>query len=99
MSKLSLSEINAQIAELQKQAEQIKKKERDSMIAELKEKIAVYGITAKDLGLDTQKKGKNAITPKYMKNGETWTGRGRQPKFVQEHLASGGQLDDLLIRK
>jgi len=27
-----------------------------------------------------------------------WSGRGRQPKFVVEHLASGGKLEDLLIK-
>jgi DNA-binding protein H-NS len=28
---------------------------------------------------------------------ETWTGRGRQPKWVREALAAGACLDDLLI--
>jgi DNA-binding protein H-NS len=27
----------------------------------------------------------------------TWTGRGRKPKWVEEHLASGGDLSDLAI--
>ncbi|MCX9158038.1 H-NS histone family protein [Niveibacterium sp. 24ML] len=30
---------------------------------------------------------------------QTWTGRGRQPAWVQAHLASGRSLDALLINK
>lgn len=28
-------------------------------------------------------------------NGETWTGRGQQPKWVSSHISSGGTLDEL----
>jgi len=28
---------------------------------------------------------------------ETWTGRGRQPKWVREALASGTRLEEMLI--
>ena len=97
MSKMTLSEINAQIAELQKQAAQIKKAEFESVVADIKKKIAEYGLTARDLGLDSSKPRKSEVAPKYAKNGKTWTGRGKRPLFVQEHLASGGSLDDLLI--
>jgi len=30
---------------------------------------------------------------------ETWAGRGRKPKWVDERLASGSSLDDLLISR
>ncbi|MEB3421606.1 H-NS family nucleoid-associated regulatory protein [Salipiger marinus] len=29
---------------------------------------------------------------------KTWTGRGRKPKWVEEHLAAGGDLDTLAIQ-
>lgn len=28
---------------------------------------------------------------------KTWTGRGRQPKWAEDHIAGGGNLDDLKI--
>ncbi|WP_353474161.1 H-NS histone family protein [Salipiger sp. H15] len=28
---------------------------------------------------------------------QTWTGRGRKPKWVTAHISSGGELDDLAI--
>lgn len=48
-----------------------------------------------------QSRGKQAVVaPKYWKLDDhslTWSGRGRQPKFVQEHLAAGGTLEELAI--
>lgn len=29
---------------------------------------------------------------------QTWTGRGRKPKWVEEHLSAGGELDALAIQ-
>lgn len=28
---------------------------------------------------------------------KTWTGRGRQPKWAEDHISGGGKLDDLKI--
>lgn len=44
-------------------------------------------------------KGSKGI-PKYAHPedpSQTWTGRGRKPKWVEEHLAAGGDLKDLTI--
>jgi DNA-binding protein H-NS len=41
------------------------------------------------------------VTPKYHNpdnHSEKWSGRGRKPKWVEDKLASGKSLDDLLIR-
>jgi DNA-binding protein H-NS len=46
------------------------------------------------------KKPRGKVAPKYKNpaNGlETWTGRGRQPRWVADALAGGKSLDDLLI--
>lgn len=50
----TLSQLQKQIAKLEAQASQIKKKEVDSVIAKIKEAIAVYGLTAADLGLSAR---------------------------------------------
>jgi len=42
-----------------------------------------------------------SVLPKYRnpkEPSETWSGRGRQPRWVQLQLSSGKQLEDLLIR-
>lgn len=51
----------------------------------------------------TRTKTKKAKAPAKYANpvnaGETWAGgRGAKPKWVKEHLAKGGQIDDLLIK-
>ncbi len=39
------------------------------------------------------------VAPKYKNpsTGETWTGRGRKPKWVEAHLASGGSMAQITI--
>ena len=108
MSKLE--ELNAQIAELTRQAEEIKAQERGNVIAELRQKIELYSITARDLRLDIPSQtyreprrageGKEKPAPKYRnEKGETWSGgRGRKPLWVQDIINDGGNMDDYLIR-
>ncbi len=39
-----------------------------------------------------------SVVPIKYKHGDlTWTGRGRQPKFVQDYVTSGGKLEDLCV--
>ena len=39
------------------------------------------------------------VAPKYRdESGNTWTGRGKQPRWIVAALASGRSLDSLLIR-
>jgi DNA-binding protein H-NS len=45
-------QIQKQIETLQREAEKLKRKEIDDVIAKIKEAIAVYELTAADLGLD-----------------------------------------------
>ena len=56
------AELQAQIAELQKQAQEILSKERVAVIEDIKTKIAQFQFTAAELGLDKkQKKGASTI--------------------------------------
>lgn len=44
--------------------------------------------------------GRSKVAPKYRNPNnpeETWTGRGRAPKWMAEHIAAGGSKDDLAI--
>lgn len=92
------SEIQEQIRKLQKQAEEIREKELADVINDIKEKIQQYRLTKEDLGLGgKQKRPKSEVRAKYKKGNLTWAGRGRQPKWVAEHLEAGGSLEDLLI--
>ena len=82
-------EIQAKIADLQAQAERVKREEKQQAIDAARAMIASYGITAKDLGLDKPVKGKvgpkpgGKIPPKYKDpvSGALWSGRGKTPKW------------------
>jgi len=83
-------ELQAKIADLQAQAEQVKAEEKAQSIAMARTMISAYGITAKDLGLDKAPKIKSGpkpgqkLTPKYRDplSGATWSGRGKTPRWI-----------------
>lgn len=58
----TLSQLQNQIAKLEAQASQIRKKEAASVVAKIKEAIAVYGLTAADLGLSSRGPRTGAVT-------------------------------------
>ncbi|PPE68443.1 H-NS histone family protein [Caldimonas thermodepolymerans] len=96
-------ELLAQKAELEKQIENARKQEIADAIAQIRSLMAQYGLTLADLGSKVGGKSSSTkgskVAPKYRnkETGETWTGRGRQPKWVEQALASGKTLEDLAI--
>jgi DNA-binding protein H-NS len=94
-------EILDQIQALQKQAEEIRKQELASAIAEIKRIMAKYGITPADLGFGKKETKGKATTgqAKYRDpvTGKTWTGNGRRPKWVLALEAEGKRLESFRI--
>jgi len=83
------ADLKAQIAKLQAQAEEARRTEIDNVIADIRQKIAEYGLTAQDLGFAVAaKRGrppkKAPLPAKYQdpKTGNTWSGRGKPPKWI-----------------
>ena len=115
--KKSYLQIQRQIEVLERQAEALKKAEVADVIKRIKEAIAVYGLSAADLGLAApvrkagpgrppkaaatgtragKKLGK--VAPKYRdETGNTWTGRGNQPRWLRAAIAAGRKLEDFKI--
>jgi DNA-binding protein H-NS len=70
-------------------------------LAKLEKQAAEMGFSLSDLLGGKSKKSVSKVAPKYVNpdnSEQTWTGRGRQPKWVEAHLASGKSLDGLLIK-
>jgi DNA-binding protein H-NS len=83
------ADLKAQIAKLQTQAEEARRTEIDNVVADIRQKIAEYGLTAQDLGFAVAaKRGrppkKAPLPAKYQdpKSGNTWSGRGKPPKWI-----------------
>ena len=104
-------ELLKQIDELKAKAESQRIAEKTKVIAEIKEKIAAYGLTAKDLGLSNKsaqnanstKKAAKSVAAKYRHPANqrlTWSGRGRQPRWVTAWVSEGAnrKVEDLLIK-
>jgi DNA-binding protein H-NS len=100
MTKL-LTELLAQKAALEKQIEQTQRDEKQQAIAQVKSLMAEYGLTAADLStrLATKKASGNKVAAKYRNQttGESWSGRGLQPRWLKAALATGKKLTDFSV--
>ena len=102
-------DIIKQIDQLTKEAEKARQAEVAAVVADIRARMAEYGITLNDIAGKSARAGRKAgpkrgaagaskAPPKYRgSNGEVWSGRGRRPAWVQEELAKGRKLEDLLI--
>jgi DNA-binding protein H-NS len=97
------TELMAQAQALMTQAEQARKNELSSAIADIKAKMKQYGITVGDLGGATVAKkagkSKSKAPAKYKgPNGELWAGGpGRKPEWVRAALAAGKNIESFRI--
>ncbi|MHB1666969.1 MAG: H-NS histone family protein [Thiomonas sp.] len=94
------AELQAQIAALTAQADAARRAELASVVAEIKQKMADYGITLEDLG------GKRAgshkgrpVAAKYRHplTGQTWAGRGKRPRWLAAEIAAGQDITAFAI--
>jgi DNA-binding protein H-NS len=102
-------ELKAKAEKLLIEAEELRVKELNEVVAEIKEKIKTYGLTAQDLGLagGRAKKSPTRAAPRKKSavryrgpKGETWSGgRGRKPRWVTEALAKGKKLEDFEVTR
>lgn len=95
--------VKAQISKLEKQAEELLKKEVKEVIQTIKGYIQEYNLTAKDLGLRSARTAKNkslrsSSVAKYQdpKSGKTWSGFGKPPQWIAAAIKAG-KKDDYLI--
>lgn len=100
----SLQDLLAKRAALEQEIEATQKRERQDAIAKVKVLMAEYGLTVGDLSAKstTGKAGatKGAkVAPKYRNaaTGDTWSGRGLQPKWLKAAIASGKKISDFAI--
>jgi DNA-binding protein H-NS len=96
----TLKELLAQRAALDEQISQTKDRERSDAIAKVKTLMSEYGLTLADLSTRAPRVVKvSKVAPKYRNQatGETWSGRGLQPKWLKAAIAGGAKLTDFTI--
>lgn len=96
----SLKDLLAQRAALDEQIAQTKDRERTEAVAKVKSLMSEYGLSVADLSVRVPKAGKTSkVAVKYRNQatGETWSGRGLQPKWLKAAITGGAKLEDFNV--
>ncbi|PCE29234.1 H-NS histone family protein [Burkholderia ubonensis] len=82
-------ELQAQIEMLQAQAESVRLEEKSAAVSRIRDAIALYDLTPRDLFGDRPRRPRRRakrgpVPPKYRdpQTGATWSGRGREPLWI-----------------
>lgn len=97
------AELQAQIKELQDQAEAVRKDEVANAIGQINALMEKYGLTVEALQAGTKKVRKASTVKgeaKYRNptDGTTWTGQGRKPQWLKDQVAAGKTEEEFLIK-
>jgi len=108
LNPLSIDELDALIDEAAALIETKKAEALKNAKAEIEKIAASTGMSVEELlGLRGAKPAKKAagakktVADKYRNpkdHTQTWTGRGKRPKWLQEMLDNGGKLENFLLR-
>lgn len=98
----SLKDLLARRAALEQQIAETSAREREQAVLKVRALMADYGLTVLDLGkgAKSRKEGKvSKVAAKYRdkSTGQTWSGRGLQPKWLKAAIAAGGRLEDFTV--
>jgi DNA-binding protein H-NS len=98
----TIQELLAQRAELEKKIAEAQRAAKADAIAKVKALMAEYGLSAADLAgkaASVKAEGGKKVAAKYRDpdSGQTWTGRGLKPKWLQAALAGGKSLSDFAL--
>ncbi|HRK17999.1 MAG TPA: H-NS histone family protein [Hyphomicrobiaceae bacterium] len=106
LDKLSVKELLDLEVKVRKAIETAKSRQRDAVKQKIDQLVAREGFSADELaeiyGFARGRGGRKGtkVAPKYRNPDnklETWTGRGRQPRWVAARLAKGAKLADFVI--
>jgi DNA-binding protein H-NS len=103
LSALSVAELNKLLLDIPKEISRREKGDKARVRKELEAFAAAQGYSLEELLSDTGATAKRVSKPvaaKYRHPDEhslTWSGRGRQPKWIAEFLAKGGKIESLAI--
>ncbi|MFD1881836.1 H-NS family nucleoid-associated regulatory protein [Paracoccus pacificus] len=103
LGQLELKELHDLRNRVERAIGDFESRRRKEAVTRLEETAREYGFSLADLTSGAPAKTRRSggtVPPKYANPedpAQTWTGRGRQPVWVREHLSSGGKIEDLSI--
>ena len=97
-------QLEKQIQKLQRKMRTLHTRQRRPVINSIIKSMQEYGITPEEITQAFERRQKRGATtsstPARFQNpetGETWTGRGKQPRWLVAELEKGAKLEDFLI--
>lgn len=99
----SLQELIAQKEALELEIERTRNQDRSDAISKVRALMEQYGLTLADLSTRAsprlRSKQTKKVAAKYRDRatGDSWSGRGLQPKWLKAALASGRKLADFAV--
>ena len=96
----TLKELIAQKEALERQIELTRSEDRSAAVEKVRALMSEYGLSVADLSTKRAKKvGGGKVAAKYRDKatGDTWSGRGLQPKWLRAALATGRKLNDFAV--
>ena len=99
LEKMGLKELRDLRGRVERTINSFEERKRREALAAAEEAARVHGFNLAELTGGKSRRG-GIVAPKYANPEDptmTWTGRGRKPRWVQEKLDAGKQLEDMLI--
>jgi DNA-binding protein H-NS len=100
LNALSLKELKDLHSQVGKAISGYEDRKKQDAIAKLEEQAKSMGFALSDLvgaGIVRKRKPVKAKYANPANTSETWTGRGRRPRWVEAALKAGKKIEDLLI--
>lgn len=97
---MSQEELKALKKRVDRALETVVERRKEAARKRLEEQAREMGFKLDELMEAKPGKTRKTIAPKYRNPDDpdqTWTGRGRKPKWVEAHLEKGGSLNDISI--
>lgn len=90
LQAMTTEALNAMRGEIDAELKRRESKERAEARKKIVDLAATHGIDLSSISATSKARYRNPEAPS-----ETWTGKGRKPKWVQDHLAAGKTMADL----
>lgn len=100
LNAMSLKELKDLQAQVGKAIVSFEERRKRAALAELEDKARELGFTFAELSRLTSSKPRSVTSAKYANPAnpsDTWTGRGRKPRWFSEALAAGRKPEDMAI--
>ncbi|MZR14268.1 H-NS histone family protein [Maritimibacter sp. DP07] len=109
LKKMNRKELEKLKVDIDKALSRVEEEEKKAARLAAEKAAKAMGYSLEDLSdvkpakrAPKKKDARTKVAPKFANPNapeQTWTGRGRKPKWVEAHLEAGGTLEDIEIKK